>query len=407
MARQADGSTGQQPGQRPGQRPEQARPGAIAYFISPHGFGHAARSCAVIEAVWERAPDTRFELFTTVPAWFFEQSLEQPVGYHPATTDLGLVQKSSLEEDLDETVRRLRAWLPFRPRDRSDSPAARSSSTSPGQALDHLAAAVVDTGCELVVCDVSPLGLEVARHAAVPSLLIENFTWDWIYRAYASAQPALAGIADYLAEVFAGADRHIQTEPLCRRVAGAQVVPPIARRPRGERHGIRRRLEVPPDAQLVMVTMGGVEWQYEGIETRLATRPKERRHRDRWLVIPGGSPEPRRLGQAVLLPHRSEFYHPDLIQASDAVIGKLGYSTVAEVYDAGVPFGYVPRPTFPESPPVESWVRRHLPSRRVDAASFVSWDWLDEIDPLLELPRGRRHAPGGAGTIAEGILEMI
>jgi hypothetical protein len=29
----------------------------------------------------------------------------------------------------------------------------------------------------------------------------------------------------------------------------------------------------------------------------------------------------------VLLPHHSGFYHPDLVNASDAVIGKVGYST--------------------------------------------------------------------------------
>ncbi len=358
---------------------------SIAYFISPHGFGHAARSCAIIDAVRRRSPGARFELFTAVPAWFFEQSIDGEVGYHHATCDLGLVQKNSLEEDLGETVRRLRAWLPFR-----------------RQELDELAAKVDEAGCDLVVCDVSPLGLAVARHMDKPSLLIENFTWDWVYRGYAGAEPALAEIADRLAEIFGTAGGHIQTEPLCQPVDGALRVAPVARRPRSDRDAIRRRLQIPADAPLVMVTMGGVEWSYEGIEARLAKMPD-----DRWLVVPGASPEPRRLGRAVLLPHRSDFYHPDLIQASDAVIGKLGYSTVAEIHDAGVPFGYVPRPTFPESPPVEAWVRRHLPCQRIDADSFVSWGWLDQIDPLLELPRGEPGPPSGAGAIADRILEMI
>ncbi len=363
---------------------KETMPPRIAYFISPHGFGHAARSCAVIDAVRRRSPEARFELFTTVPDWFFEQSLERPVTYHRATTDLGLVQKSSLEEDLEETVRRLRAWLPFS-----------------GRELDQLATAVDAAGCDRVVCDVAPIGLAVAQRLGRPSLLIENFTWDWIYRAYAAEEPALAEIADYLAGIFDAADLRVQTEPFCRRAAGALRVSPLSRRPRLDRDRVRRRLGIPARARLVMVTMGGVEWRYDGIETRLAAGSGER-----WLVVPGGSPEPRRLERAVLLPHRSDFYHPDLIHASDAVIGKLGYSTVAEVYSAGLPFGYVPRPTFPESPPVEAWVRRHLPARRIDAERFVSWGWLDEIDPLLELPPGARHPPGGAGDVAEAILEM-
>ena len=357
---------------------------SIAYFISPHGFGHASRSSAVIDAVRRRQPDTRFELFTTIPEWFFEQSVGVPMDYHSVATDLGLVQKNSLEEDLGETVRRLRTWIPFRQ-----------------PLLDELATAVDEAGCDLVVCDISPLGLAVARHGGKPSLLVENFTWDWVYRGYADAEPALGEIADQLAEVFADASRHMQTEPLCFRADHALHVPPITRRSRTDRDTVRRQLGIPPDAPLVMVTMGGVEWSYDGIDARLAEIPD-----DHWLVVPGASPELRRIGRAVLLPHRSEFYHPDLIQASDAVIGKLGYSTVAEIYDAGVPFGYVPRPTFPESPPVEAWVRENLPCRRIDAESFVSWSWLDDIAPLLELPRGAPHPPDGADAVAEQILTM-
>ncbi len=45
--------------------------GSLAYFISPHGFGHAARACAVMSAILERMPGVRFEIFTEVPRWFF------------------------------------------------------------------------------------------------------------------------------------------------------------------------------------------------------------------------------------------------------------------------------------------------------------------------------------------------
>lgn len=42
----------------------------IGCCITPHGFGHAARAAAVVEAVGKRIP-AEFVVVTTVPEWFF------------------------------------------------------------------------------------------------------------------------------------------------------------------------------------------------------------------------------------------------------------------------------------------------------------------------------------------------
>ena len=47
--------------------------------------------------------------------YLFSESLAAPFGYHPLLTDIGLVQKTSLAEDLPETGRRLADLLPFDP----------------------------------------------------------------------------------------------------------------------------------------------------------------------------------------------------------------------------------------------------------------------------------------------------
>jgi hypothetical protein len=67
---------------------------SIAYFISSHGFGHAARSAAVMQAIAEYDPSIQFEIFTAVPAWFFQDSLSTPFNYHHLLTDFGLAQKT-------------------------------------------------------------------------------------------------------------------------------------------------------------------------------------------------------------------------------------------------------------------------------------------------------------------------
>jgi len=53
----------------------------IAYFVTPHGFGHAARAAAVMVALQEIDPTIQFDIFTQVPRWFFQDSLVRNMRY--------------------------------------------------------------------------------------------------------------------------------------------------------------------------------------------------------------------------------------------------------------------------------------------------------------------------------------
>lgn len=351
-----------------------------AYFVSSHGFGHAARAAAVIAAIRERRPDSRFTLFTTVPSWFFADSLGFDVTIEPVDVDLGMVQTDALTEDLAATVRELAKRVPFR-----------------DAVVDDLARRV--DGADVVVCDVAPLGIAVARRAGLPSVLVENFTWDWIYRGYLDDCPELAPVADELARVFIRADARVQAEPVCEPIPRAVRVGPIARTPRRGRADVRRRLGVPENAPLALVTMGGVDWSYDALATELS------RGDDPWLVIPGSRRRERR-GRVIRLPHRSDFYHPDLVHAADAVVGKLGYSTLAEVRSAGVPLAYLTRPRFPESPVLEDWARRELTCRRLEPPDLAAGAWLDAVRELLAEPRRVPPRSDGADDAAQAIISL-
>ena len=87
-----------------------------------------------------------------------------------------------------------------------------------GHAIEELAA--LCTECSLVLCDIAPLGIAVAQSARRPSILVENFTWDWIYRPYMKRYPQLDPHARFLHKLFNQADYRIQTEPLCIRPQG-------------------------------------------------------------------------------------------------------------------------------------------------------------------------------------------
>ena len=318
-----------------------------------------------------RRPELRFHIMTTVPRWFFEQSLTTPFSLHRIAADVGLVQRTPLDEDLDATVRRLDALL-----------------GEPRPVLHRLIDRIGRLRCRVVISDIAPLGIAAAHRLGIPAVLIENFTWDWIYGGYADLESRIAVHAATMAELAATADLHIQTDPVCRRVDGALLVPPVARRPRLSPERVRSELGVPTDTPVVLLTMGGVGWSYQGLE-RLAGP------RRCWFVVPGGASRRRRSGQLVLLPFRSKLFHPDLVRTADVVVGKLGYSTVAEVYHARAAMAYVGRSRFRESPVLADFVSRVGPSAEVSARELDDGGGCGR-----STGSSRRHATMDRGTTA-------
>lgn len=354
----------------------------VACFVSPHGFGHAARACAVLHALQQIIPRLHAHIFTTVPEWFFAESLPGAFTYHESVTDVGMAQTSPLHEDVEATVARLDAFLPFH-----------------SSYVDQLAAVVRAAGARAVLCDISPLGIAVSTAAGLPSILIENFTWDWIYEGYAADHPRMSEFARYLDGIFSRATLRIQAEPVCRRVAGAHTVPPISRLPRSTPAATRRALGVPRCARMVLLTMGGVSH---------ANVPSATHHHanDLAIVIPNNVPQIKRDGNFILLPWHSDFFHPDLVAAADVVIGKLGYSTLAEVLAAGTALAWLPRPKFRESAAMAAFVRATLNHVELSESALADGTWLQVIQPLLAVPR-RPGAAGGAQAAARIIAEFL
>jgi UDP-N-acetylglucosamine:LPS N-acetylglucosamine transferase len=96
-----------------------------------------------------------------------------------------------------------------------------------------------------------------------------------------------------------------------------------------------------------------------------------------------------------------------LINASDAVIGKAGYSTLAEVYQAGVPFGYVPRARFRESPALIEYIQKEMSGLPISEAQFADHRWLSSLPDLFSLPRLQRDGVDGAEQAARFIYGLL
>ena len=351
----------------------------IACFLSSHGYGHAARTCAILNAAAELEPALRVKLFTEVPEWFFAESLEIPYQLHICKTDVGLVQTSVFSHDIAATLRELDEYFPL-----SEA------------YVDDLASRI--SGCQLVLCDVSILGIAVAKRAGMRSVLFENFGWDWIYESFLNEEPGFSDPIRRIADLYEKVDLRIQTAPLCRRIENLSMVPPVSRKPRRLGRETRDLLGVPDDKKLVLISRGGNPDDFQFLQDL-------KQYQEAIFLFAGGAPEMRHEDNLLFLPFKTEFFHPDLVHSADLVVGKGGYSMIAEIWASGTPFAYILRDGFRESPILDSFLREKVPSQRINDHEFESGRWIDELDSLFSITavEGRSN---GASTSARLILSQ-
>lgn len=351
----------------------------IACFITPHGFGHATRMAAVLEGLQKEIPDLHPHLYTTVPESLFAETLNT-FSYHPLSCDIGLVQKNGLQADLPATINRLHDFLPFK-----DS------------LISELAGKIQE--CRLVLCDIAPIGIAVAKEAGITSVLIENFTWDWIYKAYLPHYPELEPAISYLASHYQEADVHIRCKPCCGSAQGDLECSPIFRRIRTKRDEIRKRLHC-KNKIIVLISMGGIDLELPFINQLPA-------HSDTFFILTGQE-KSRHLAENILLLARdSNYYHPDLINSADLVICKSGYSTIAECAQAGVPIVTVGRTRFPESTTLEQFSSTQLNGQTLGQTEFLSGSWLRNLKQLFSTHHKPAPLTNGADAAAKYIRKLL
>lgn len=353
------------------------------YFISPHGFGHAARSAAVIQSILEEDPANRVEIFSGVPEWFFRESIKGHFDYQLLKTDVGLVQKDSMTEDLDATLTALGIFFNQMPLECS-----------------AIKEKFAGTHIDGVICDISPLGIELARLMKVPSILIENFTWDWIYANYTNTHPGFLPYIERMAGIYGHCDYHIRCQPAGELLSRVNLTcGPISRKPRLSKQQIRKELQINEGQTAVLITLGGIPTRFRFLET--LTRMEEI-----VFIVPGSSDEIIYKQNLRLLPHHSRFYHPDLMASCDALIGKAGYSTISEAYWAGVPFGYLLRPSFRESGPLAVFIQDSLNGIEFFENDFENRQWQKKVADLLKRPRQSRDGVNGSEQVNRFLMDL-
>ena len=169
-------------------------------------------------------------------------------------------------------------------------------------------------------------------------------------------------------------------------------VPLVVRRARRSREEMRTELGVAPDEKLLLFNFGGQDASW--------------RLRDDFLppgwrcvvctILPLGGALPPRF----MRPPSQDAYTPDILNACDAMLGKIGYGTTSECLAHGVPMVFVRRDYFNEEPFLRKLLEVNGASVEMPRRDFFAGRWEPYLNAALRLDVHYEGALDGAEVVA-------
>jgi L-arabinokinase len=366
---------------------------AVFFYVSGHGFGHASRQIEIINSLGRLRPDLTIVVRSSAARWLFDRTARVPVNLLPGDCDTGVVQVDSLHLDERRTIAR----------------AAEFHRTIAARAAQE-AALLRAQDAVLVVADAPPLGSVAAAAAGVPSVVVGNFTWDWIYEAYAGELASEPDLLPTIRDAYRLADEAWRL-PMhggfasCRTIAD---MPFVARHAIHTREDVRRLLSLPLDRTLVLSSFGG--YGVNDLDVRQLDCLRDhgvvvthRDVRDTARDVPAGVHQ---ITEGAL--YGSGLRYEDLVAACDVVATKPGYGIIAECVANQTAIMYTSRGRFAEYEVLVGEMPRYVRCGFIDHDALFAGRWRDVLTRILAAGDPPERPPtDGARRIAELIASRV
>jgi L-arabinokinase len=352
----------------------------IAFYISGHGFGHASRQIEIINALAARRPDLRILIRSAAARWLLDRTVKPPFDLDPQPVDTGVAQIDSLHLDAATTIAEARDFY----------------STLDARA-DEEARRLVERNVVFVVADAPPLACAAAARAGVPSVVISNFTWDWIYEGYegdgkSEGAEGDSGFIEAIRKAYRQADAawRLPMHGGFTSFKSVVDVPFVARHAKHARQETRQRLRLPSNRRLVLPTFGG--YGVEGLKLDALDVG------DAWHVV--------HMPDAAI--YDAGLRYEDLVRAVDVVVTKPGYGILSECIANDTAVVYTSRGRFAEYDVLVREMPKYLRSVYLDNESLLAGRWRAALDTAVSAPEPPQHPrTDGAVIVADMICARV
>lgn len=348
----------------------------IAVYISGHGFGHLAQIAPVLNRIYQLHPESCFLIRCSLPEHELKARLQFEFHLEAEPVDIGVIQKSAIEEDRKASIAAMRSWV--------------------GAMDKHVAreALLLEKFCpSLVLSNISPLAFPAAAVVEVPAIGLASLDWHTIYSHWL---PENDSVITALKRAYRQCDL-LLVPPMAMEMnvfTEKRVVPLIAAYPEAIDLSFRQGYK-----KCALVVFGGSGSPAYDMDA-LADL-------DEWLfLIPGALDYGLENVQPVEF--SSALRAVDLMPHVDAVVCKPGYGILAESWRTGTPVAWVERPYFPEYPMLKKWLDEVFPSCGMSQKSFCCGSWRPALEGAVASSRMfPKLKQNGADVAADIILSTL
>jgi L-arabinokinase len=250
-----------------------------------------------------------------------------------------------------------------------------------------------ERGVGFVVSDAPPLGCAAAHAAGIASVVVSNFTWDWIYEAYADEHAHAREVIETIQSAYARALAAWRLPMYGDFIPFETVinVPLVARHSGRSPEETRAHLGLPLDTRLVLSSFGGY-----GVQSLDLDR----------VQLPAGWEMVRGLEEAEI--YDAGLSYQDLVRAVDVVVTKPGYGIVSECIANETAIVYTSRGVFPEYDVFVREMPRYLQCAYISNGDLLAGRWRDAIDTAVSAPAPpEQPRTNGAEVLADMIAACL
>uniref|UniRef100_A0A453NA86 Galactokinase N-terminal domain-containing protein n=1 Tax=Aegilops tauschii subsp. strangulata TaxID=200361 RepID=A0A453NA86_AEGTS len=222
-------------------------------------------------------------------------------------------------------------------------------------------------------------------------------SWDFIYAEYVvAAGNHHRSIVWQIAEDYSHCEFLLRLPGYCPMPAFRDVidVPLVVRRLHKSRSEVRKELGIAEDVKVVIFNFGG---QPAGWKLKKEWLP------DGWLCLVCGASDTQELPPNYVKLAK-DAYTPDLMAASDCMLGKIGYGTVSEALAYKLPFVFVRRDYFNEEPFLRNMLEHYQCGIEMIRRDLLTGHWKPYLLRALTL-KPCYDRPINGGEVAAHILQ--